>query len=114
MTREELELTVMELVVNSGAARSSALEAVACAGKGDMEGAKACMEAASSQLLAAHEVQTEMIQEEIRGNRTEVTLLMVHAQDHLMNALTVKDLAEQIVKLCQIIREEIHLERRIL
>lgn len=102
MTREELEFTVMELVVNSGAARSSALEAISCAGKGDMEGAEACMKAASEQLLAAHEVQTEMIQEEIRGNRMEISLLMVHAQDHLMNALTVRDLAEQIVQLSRV------------
>lgn len=40
-----------------------------------------------------------MIQDEINGESTAVSLLMVHAQDHLMNAQTVKDLAEEFIYL---------------
>ncbi|ENA0413451.1 PTS lactose/cellobiose transporter subunit IIA, partial [Listeria monocytogenes] len=36
---------------------------------------------------------------EARGEKAEVSLLLVHAQDHLMNAITFKDLAKEIVDL---------------
>ena len=38
-----------------------------------------------------------MIQAEIRGEHIPVMLLMVHAQDHLMDAMVVKDLAAEII-----------------
>ena len=42
-------------------------------------------------------MQTQLLTKEANGERSEVSLLMVHAQDHLMNAMTVKDLATEIV-----------------
>ncbi|STY42998.1 Lactose-specific phosphotransferase enzyme IIA component [Listeria grayi] len=54
---------------------------------------------ADDALLEAHHSQTALIQGEARGDRTEVSLLLVHAQDHLMNAITFKDLAKEIVEL---------------
>ena len=40
-----------------------------------------------------------VIQNEAGGEKTDMTLLMVHAQDHLMNAMTVKDLAAELVEI---------------
>ena len=40
-----------------------------------------------------------MIQSEIRGDHIPVMLLMVHAQDHLMDAMVVKDMAVEFVEL---------------
>jgi PTS system cellobiose-specific IIA component len=40
-----------------------------------------------------------LIQEEAAGKQSEVTLLMVHAQDHLMNTMTIRDLAAEFVDL---------------
>ena len=45
----------------------------------------------------AHHAQTELIQAEIRGEKTPLNLLMVHAQDHLMCALVVIDLAQEFI-----------------
>ncbi|MGL4874135.1 MAG: PTS lactose/cellobiose transporter subunit IIA, partial [Clostridium sp.] len=36
-------------------------------------------------------------------NKTEVSLLLVHAQDHLMTTMTLKDIAAEIID----IREEL-------
>ncbi|MNJ80672.1 Lichenan-specific phosphotransferase enzyme IIA component [compost metagenome] len=44
-------------------------------------------------------MQTRLIQEEAGGTKQEITLLMIHAQDHLMNAMTVKDMAKEFVEL---------------
>lgn len=50
---------------------------------------------AAEELSKAHHYQTELIQNEAGGEKTEMTLLMVHAQDHLMNAMTVKDMVRR-------------------
>ncbi len=39
-----------------------------------------------------------MIQAESRGEKNEISLLMIHAQDHLMNALTVRELAIEMIE----------------
>ena len=40
-----------------------------------------------------------MLTAEAQGKKVELTLLIVHAQDHLMTAITYVDLAEEIVHL---------------
>lgn len=93
----ELEQTIMQLIMNGGDARSHSLRAIQAGEAGDFEEAEKLLEQAKESMNKAHEVQTKLIQEEVRGNRTEVSLLMVHAQDHVMNAMTVKELAEHII-----------------
>jgi PTS system cellobiose-specific IIA component len=40
-----------------------------------------------------------MLTEEAQGKKHPVSLLMVHGQDHVMNAITFRDLAGEIVDL---------------
>ena len=47
----------------------------------------------------AHQVQTDLIQKEAAGERNEVTVLFVHAQDHLMTSIEVRTLAENIIRM---------------
>jgi cellobiose PTS system EIIA component len=49
----------------------------------------------------AHEVQTALISDEVSGKSVPITLLMMHAQDHIMNAESIYDLGCQIVELCR-------------
>jgi PTS system cellobiose-specific IIA component len=93
----DIEMIVMKLVVNGGNARSSAIEALRAAKTGDFKKADELMEEADNTLKEAHEIQTEMIQNELNGNKVNVGLLMVHAQDHLMNAMTVMDLCKEMI-----------------
>lgn len=92
-----MEEIIMQLIVNGGEARSHSMEAIRYAKTGDLLNAKRAIGKAEEFLEKAHDIQTNLIQEEAAGNKTEVSLLMVHAQDHLMNAMTVKDLAQELV-----------------
>ncbi|SEP47748.1 PTS lactose/cellobiose transporter subunit IIA [Propionispora vibrioides] len=96
---ENMEHLVMTIIVKSGEAKSSALEAIHNAKRGEIAQAKELLTAANESLGEAHRVQTGMIQAEAGGKKTEVSLLMVHAQDHLMTAMTVRDLAAEFVDL---------------
>lgn len=93
------EMQVMTLVVNSGNARSLALEALADAREGKFEDADSKLAEADKVLLDAHEVQTELIQKELNGQGINVSLLVVHSQDHLMTAMLCLDLVKQLVEI---------------
>lgn len=92
-----MEEIIMNLIMHSGEARSYAMEAMADAKSGDIEGAREKITKASEQLTEAHHSQTALIQGEAGGNKAEFSLLLMHAQDHLMTTMTLKDIASEIV-----------------
>ncbi|PZN12803.1 MAG: PTS lactose/cellobiose transporter subunit IIA [Bacillota bacterium] len=93
------EDVIMQLIVHAGNARSAGMEAIQHAKEGRYEAARAALQEAGEELARAHQVQTALIQREAAGERVNMSLLMVHAQDHMMNAMTVKDLAAELVEL---------------
>lgn len=96
---ENQEQIVFQIILHGGNGRSSAMEAIRAAKQGDYIEAKEKLEQAGEELNKAHHIQTSLIQKEIKGEKNELSLLMIHAQDHLMNAMTVKDLASEFVDL---------------
>lgn len=82
------------------------MEAITAAKQGDFIKAKEKLQESAESFQAAHKIQTSLIQGEIRGEKSDITLLMIHAQDHLMNAMTVKDLAIEFVDLYQLLHNE--------
>ena len=95
---ENIEI-IMDIIVHGGNARSKAMEAIRQAAEGKFEEAKKQVESAEEDLHRAHNVQTSLIQDEANGKKTEISLLMIHAQDHLMNAITVVDMAKEMIRL---------------
>lgn len=100
-----LEEQIMKIILYSGNAKSSAFEAIYAAKEKNITLARECMEKANQELVNAHHVQTSLIQSEVRGEKTEVSLLLIHAQDHLMNAITFKDLANEFVDLYETLKK---------
>lgn len=98
---------VMNLVVNGGDARSKAMEAIRVARENNFDEAEKLLKEATEALNNAHNFQTDLIQSEMGGEEpARVSLLMVHGQDHLMNAMTVCDLAAEIVELNKLLYEK--------
>ena len=93
------EEILLGIVVHSRDGKSNAMQAIQEAKKGNLNAAKELIKQANNSLLEAHKVQTDLIQKEAGGEKSEVSLLMVHAQDHLMTSLTVIDLAEEFIEL---------------
>ena len=50
-------------------------------------------------MVDAHQCQTGLIFAETNGSPVLLSLLMIHAQDHVMNAMTVKDLAAEMIEM---------------
>jgi PTS system cellobiose-specific IIA component len=93
------EMIVFGLITASGSAKSHAMEAIGLAKEGDIAGAREAIVEAEKNLSEAHKSQTNLIQSEARGEKVEVSILLVHAQDHLMNAILMKDLATEFIDL---------------
>lgn len=88
---------IMELIMYGGDAKSNAMEAIQAAKAGDFELATSKVSEAEASLVKAHHSQTGLLTKEAQGNKTEVSLLMVHGQDHLMTSMAFTDLAKEII-----------------
>jgi cellobiose PTS system EIIA component len=100
------EEVIFQIILHGGNGKSLAMEAIFAAKQGDMKEAKAKLAEANEAINEAHRIQTELIQGEIKGNKTPISLLMVHAQDHLMTSIMVKDLAKEFVDLYKTINRK--------
>lgn len=104
------EQEIMQIITSGGDARSNSIKAIRHARAGKLDQANQLIDQAKERLNEAHNVQTKLIQAEVRGESVETSLLMVHAQDHLMNAITVKELA---VELIEEIKERVSLQNQL-
>ena len=91
----------MGLIAGAGDARSSCMEAIELAKEGKVQEAREALTRADDSMVAAHETQTQLIRDEMSGESEGVSLLMVHAQDHLNLALVMRDVAEEFIQIHQ-------------
>lgn len=96
---EDINNIAFELILYAGNGRSDAMEAIGEAKKGNFDRADELLKFASKELGKSHDIQTKLIQNEASGNGNKLNILLVHAQDHFMNAMTVRDLAIEIIEL---------------
>ncbi len=95
----DFESTIMELLVFSGGARSSALMALQQARAGDFEASAKHMAESKQSVKKAHSIQTQLIGLDEGCGKLTINLITVHAQDHLMNAMVIQDLADDMIEL---------------
>ena len=57
------------------------------------------MEAANEELLQAHHAQTKLLNEYANGVEIKIEIIMVHAQDHLMTSMTLREVALEMLEL---------------
>lgn len=95
------ETTIMTILVNAGEARSQCMTALQCARNGDFDRARMLLADSDNFIKAAHRIQTQLIGEDQGEGKVPMTLIMVHAQDHLMNAILARELINEMVILYQ-------------
>ncbi|AHE62126.1 N,N'-diacetylchitobiose-specific PTS system transporter subunit IIA [Escherichia albertii KF1] len=96
---EELEEVVMGLIINSGQARSLAYAALKQAKQGDFAAARTMMDQSRMALNEAHLVQTKLIEGDAGEGKMKVSLVLVHAQDHLMTSMLARELITELIEL---------------
>lgn len=95
----------MGLIAGAGDSRSYCMEAISLAKEGKFQEARETLSRADEGMIAAHETQTDLIREEMSGTGAPVSLLMVHAQDHLNLALVMRDVADEFIQVHEKLKE---------
>ncbi|MFP4199252.1 MAG: PTS lactose/cellobiose transporter subunit IIA [Halanaerobium sp.] len=101
----ELEENLIEIISLSGEVKKNFLKAVKHAKKNEPQIAAEVFAEADEKLIKAHLKQTELINKEAGGEKLESSLLLTHAQDHLMTAILLKDMAKEFMDLYQRLEE---------
>ena len=94
-----IEKVAMELISSAGMARSLAMDSIRFARKGEFEKAQELLKQSDKAILEGHNVHTELLTAEANQKNIEFTVLLVHSLEHLMNAMTVRELAEEFVNI---------------
>jgi PTS system cellobiose-specific IIA component len=100
---EELEMAVMNIIINAGDCKNHAYMALNNVNEGKYQEADEEMKLANEAIGKAHEGQTLFLHKEANGEKIEMSVLFVHAQDHLMTAISEKSLIEQIIDLRKVV-----------
>lgn len=95
----DLEEQVMGIIINAGQSRSLCYEALRHAKNGEFTEAEGLMKEAQEFANQAHLVQTQLIEADEGTGKTKMTLVMVHAQDHLMTSMLAKELVSELIDL---------------
>ena len=96
MNEKIFELS-FEIIGYAGNAKGMAFEAISKAKNGNIEEARALLKESKAEVNKAHKCQTELIQQEALGNKTDVSVVLIHAKDHLMNNMNYQMLADEII-----------------
>lgn len=94
---EGMELTAFQIISSVGIARSTYIEAIQEAKKGDFEKANEFILEGERHFIEGHRAHTKLLQKESSNESVTTTLLLMHAEDQLMSAESFKIIAEELI-----------------
>ena len=100
----ELEQDIINIISIAGDSKAKAFEALKKVKTMDFEGAKKLIDESRVLDLEAHKIQTKLITAELDPEQesSEISLLMVHAQDHYMSSQLARDLIETLIEIFKV------------
>ncbi|OOM73701.1 lichenan-specific phosphotransferase enzyme IIA component [Clostridium puniceum] len=96
---EENVQSAMQIILNAGDARVDCKQALDAIAEANISLANEKLKDAQAKITIAHKVQTDAIQGETGGKKSEYSLLFAHAQDTLMTIYSEINIAKQLVKI---------------
>jgi PTS system cellobiose-specific IIA component len=96
LTEEQVSF---QLILHSGNARSKIIQSLRVYREGNVEEADDLLKQAEADLSISHDIHFQMVQKEASGEKTNFSMLLMHAEDHLMSTLTMKELVKEILEI---------------
>jgi len=94
---DEMEMLYFEIITNVGDARSSFIQAISAAKKGDFAEAEELILAGEKSFVKGHHKHSELLQKEAAGEQVPFSLMLLHVEDQLMSAETFKILSKEFI-----------------
>ncbi|MEX0381114.1 PTS cellobiose transporter subunit IIA [Leuconostoc sp. MS02] len=93
MNSEEIQVIAFEIILHSGNARTNIHESFAAMRHKNFELSEQKLTDSNAELLLAHKSQTKLLQTYAAGTKIDMEVILVHAQDHLMTTMTLREMA---------------------
>lgn len=97
MSKEEIQQIACNVIANAGSAFDYFVQSVREAIQGNYDHVEKLMKEGDTFLVKAHQAQTDLLNSEIQGKEIPMGILIVHAQDHYMHAMTYKQIALDLI-----------------
>ncbi|HAJ70372.1 MAG: PTS cellobiose transporter subunit IIA [Staphylococcus equorum] len=97
MESEEIQEVAFNIILNSGDARTLVHEGFKAMRDYRFVEAEDKLEEANESLIKAHNIQTELLHNYAGGSKINMEVIMVHAQDHLMTTMTLREVALEML-----------------
>lgn len=94
----ELDMISMNIIANAGQAKSLVFEALKEAKENNFDRAEELIKEAETSINEVHKVQMDLLVDEANGNKKDINILLVHAQDHFMTTLLAYDLIKEMIE----------------
>ncbi len=95
---EELELIAFKIISGVGSARSSYIAAIQAAKAGDFDRAEKLIAEGDESFSTGHAAHASLLTSEADGSQqSNITLLLLHAEDQLMSAEAFKIIAKEFI-----------------
>ena len=101
---EGLELIAFEIISNVGMAKSLAIEALRAVRSDNYAEGEERLAEAAKYLTEGHHAHTSLIQKEASGDKVEPSLIIMHAEDQMMSAETIKFLVEEMIEMYKVLK----------
>ena len=96
-----MQMKAFEIIAFAGDAMSLIMQALDELADNKFDEANQRIQEAKLEINKAHQVQTDLLMKGFKEDSVQepVSLIMVHAQDHLMNAMLAIQLVEKLIKI---------------
>lgn len=100
---EELELLCFKMIAGAGEARTNFINAIEEAKNKKYDEAAALIEKGDMAFNEGHLAHANLLQKEAGGKKTELSLLLMHAEDQLMCSESFRFMALELIDLYKIV-----------
>ncbi|KAB2329310.1 PTS lactose/cellobiose transporter subunit IIA [Cytobacillus gottheilii] len=94
---EGLEAAAFQIISNVGTAKSLIMEALFAARAGNYQEAEEKLTESKQYMNEGHHAHMDLIQQEASGEKLPFSLLLMHAEDQMMSAETIRDLVSEMI-----------------
>lgn len=91
------ELLCLQIITDVGNARSKYIEAIQEAKSGNYESCNELLKQGNESYARGYRTHANLVGKEVSGERTDLSLLLVHAEDQLMSAESFKILCNEFL-----------------
>ncbi len=99
MEKQEVQAIAFQLIANAGEAFNCFYKAIDFAKAKQFEKANASMKEGEQFLHNAHNAQRDLLSAEANNEEIAFSVILIHAQDHLMNTILFERIAKEFIYL---------------